>query len=118
MKRSTILLIIAILFLLTGCEQRTHEYTTVEGIVTNLEYEEDKFLPIPYYNSITKMTNIRQQYFPEHNYVTITYGDLSKTFDDKNLYNEVEIGDTVEITLHQVYDKNHSLIEEELELND
>ena len=53
---------------------------------------------------------------PESYRVTISYGDLTTTIDSMNLYSQVEVGSVIDITLHQVYDRNHNLVEQYLEL--
>lgn len=117
MKRfTTTLLIVFAIFLLTGCEQQQSQtFTTVVGIVTNMEHEDSQYIPIPYYNTNTKQTTIKFQFFPEHNYVTIAYDNLSQTFDDKELYNKVAIGDSVEVILHEVFEKGN-IVARNLEL--
>lgn len=95
--------------------QYTNEYTQVQGTVLSKEH--------------TDLEQIRKQHWtlggtrlvpqiiaPESYRVTISYGDLTTTIDSMNLYNQVEVGSVIDITLHQVYDRNHNLVEQYLEL--
>jgi len=61
-------------------------------------------------------TSFIQQWFPESNLVTVSYDDISATFDNKEVYEIVEEGDTIQVVLHQTYDKNGNLKKRSLDM--
>lgn len=94
--------IIAILtilcFPITGCADET-ETRIVKAKVTKKEYTES-YTDFGYYFDAWKgKYRWKFKTFPEKYDVTVTYNDISKTFDDKNFYESVEIGDTVDMKL-------------------
>lgn len=117
MKRSIALLIIFCLFL-TGCSQYVYKSNTVVGTVTSLEHENTKQIPYSFYNSTTDTVDIRYRIEPEHNYITVSYGNIVETFDDEDLFETVKVGSSIELNLIQTFDEDNNLVKEELELID
>lgn len=115
MKRFILLamIIVYLAFTLTGC-QLVVVKEEIEAVITDVQYEALSFLMLPTYNSITKTTEIRQQIVPAKYLVTITFEDVSETFNDKELYDSVKEGDTIQMVLYNWYDTNNNLIEQEL----
>lgn len=72
----------------------------ITGIVTKKEYKDSFLMVMP--------TTLMPHRFPEKYLVTITYNNLSETFDDKELYYQVEEGDTVDVML--LYGKKLELL--------
>lgn len=98
--------LISLLFLcviLAGCAKCINEYDkTVVGIVEGKEY-------IAAYNStymvpvhIGKVTTMqpRTRHHAAKYEVTIIVEDLSVTINDENLYNQYEIGDSIDMNIH------------------
>ena len=80
MKRF-ILLVAIMSFILTGCQKIVYrEHETVIGTVANMKYEEsyDRLIPL----RSGKVTFWARRSYPERFLVTITYNDLSETFDE------------------------------------
>ena len=109
MKRFIILITIIMCMLIVGCKSVVvRENITVSATISKMQYEDS----YTWYNPALKMV----QYFPEEYLVTISYGDISKTFDDQTLYQKVKEGDTIEIILCKEYDKNGNLLRQTLQL--
>ena len=116
MKRFLVVVIIMCV-ILTGCESNpSREQITfreqieeVSGIVTDKE-EQPELVFIPGMNAFLPTGKTRYL-------VTITYEHLSQTFENQDLYETVEEGDTIQVVLHetyignQVFDKTLKLIE-------
>lgn len=111
MKRFTVLLIIVIMCgVLTSCRQPIIDEEKIEvcATVAEMEYEESYCR----YNPTLRIL----EYVPEEYLVTITYEDISKTFDNKRLYKRVEEGDSIQIILYKKYDEDGKLIRQTLQL--
>ena len=94
--------------------QYTHEYTQVQGTVLSKEHKDLEVIHKEHWTF--GGTRSVPQVIPEYNHITIGYGDITTTIDSITLYNQVEVGSIINITLHQVYDSNHNMIEQYLEL--
>lgn len=100
---------IIICMILVGCNRVTEKKEQqVVGIVTHREFEEE------YYS--TKYVHVHRTLVPiSHHHpakylITITYEGIEQTFDNSTLYNKVDVGDSVEVTLVNGYNKNHELV--------
>jgi len=104
-------LINSIRLALRTASQEEHE---VMGTVTALEYHDSDttFTPI----NAGKVTTFMSHQHSEQYLITVTYQDLTDTFDDKTLYQRVQRGDSVKLILCNSYDKNHELIHQSLSL--
>lgn len=91
------------------------EENEVSTIIAEMQYESSYILQLPTYNSITKTTTIRQQPYPAKYLVTITYENISETFNDKTLFEKVKEGDIIQMILCKSYDKNGNLIKQTLQ---
>lgn len=108
MKRFTVLLAIIMCVALTGCQSViVREKIEVSATVTEMQYE-DSWI---FFNPALKMPQI----FPEEYLVTISYEDISETFDDKTLYESVEEGNTILMVLCKDYDEDGNLIKQTLQ---
>ena len=109
MIRRFCLVLAIICIVLTACHAVTSiEKVEVSGTVTQMQYEKD----FVRYNPALKMS----QLYPEQYLVTITYEDISETFDNQTLYEKVKEGDTVQIILCNGYDEERNLVWQGLEL--
>ena len=95
--------------------QYTNEYTQVQGTVLSKEHTDLEQIRKQHW-TLWGIRLVPQIIAPESYRVTISYGDLTTTIDSMNLYSQVEVGSVIDITLHQVYDRNHNLVEQYLEL--
>mgnify|MGYP000516744321 FL=1 len=62
-----------------------------------------------------KTTTLIPQTHPARYLVTISYEDVSETFNDRNLYENVKEGDTIQMVLYKGYDKDDNLIKQTLQ---
>lgn len=116
MKRFVLLVTIIMCVVLTGCQSLTvSEEIEVSAVIAEVQYKAPYILQLPTYDSISKTTKIRQQPYPAQYLVTITYKDISETFNDRDLYESVAEGDTIQIVLYKVYDKDGNLIKQTLQ---
>lgn len=114
-KRSIALIIILsiCLFLLAGCEKIVEEHTEeVTATVTDM-HRHSSYTTMTY-NPATK-TSI-PQFHPARYHVTITYGDLSQEFSSKNLYDSVNVSDTITVILYEGWNEDGELVKRELQL--
>ena len=111
MKRFIVLLIIVVMCgVLSSCREpiTSEEKIKVSATVTELEYEESYCR----YNPALRIL----EYVPEEYLVTIKYKDISKTFDNKRLYESVKEGDSIRVILYKKYDEDGKLIKQTLQL--
>lgn len=103
-NRSIILMFVLFSLMLSGCTNSkvivNEQKEEVTATVTSVE---EVFVPPTYYFSPATNTSMPFFYPNEYN-VTVTYDDLSQTFNDKSLYNSVNVGDTIQVILHEVVD--------------
>ena len=71
---------------------------------------------ITIYNSQTKSTTLIPIIHPEQYFVTITYKDISETFDSKSLYLSVKEEDKINMILINYYDGEDNLVKQTLKL--
>ena len=115
MKRFILLIVIITCVALTGCQTvESEERINVNATVTDMQYKGLYITMIPMSNG--KSINYLPQTHPARYLVTITYKDVSETFDDKNLYESVKEGDTIQMILYRGYDKDDNLIKQTLQL--
>lgn len=109
MKRFTVLLAIIIMcVVLTGCQSViVREKIEVSATVTEMQYE----VSLVWYNPALKMPQV----LPAEYLVTISYEDISETFDDQTLYESVKEGDTIQMILCKDYDEDGNLIKQTLQ---
>lgn len=116
MKR-LILLLIIICFCLTGCESiKLQKEFEVSATVSEKVYTSSYTTFITIYNSQTKSTSLIPLTYPEKYLITITYKDISETFDSKSLYLSVKEGDTINMVLCNYYDWDDNLVKQTLQL--
>lgn len=108
MKRFTVLLAIIICVVLTGCQSViTMEKVEVSATVVEMQYEDS----LIWYNPALKMP----QSLPAEYLVTISYEDISQTFNNQTLYESVNEGDTIQMILCKEYDEAGNLIRQTLQ---
>ena len=101
---SLILILVVILCTLTSCSKKTETIDIVEATVIDKEYVPHN----PVWNG---------KYFifvPDSYIVTIEYGEITKKFDDSDLYHRVKKGDTIQMELYTYY-LNGKIIAEDLQ---
>lgn len=103
-KKITILLSLILLCLsLTGCNKFKESWDTVE---TGTLYYKQYILPETkrYYTVMTTgKTSCRVPhtiYVPEKYYIIIKIDDTKYEFDDKDIYNNYHLGDSIEMNVH------------------
>lgn len=117
MKRFIWFIAIIMCVVFVSCQLATvEEKVEVSATITEMEYKASYVYFLPTYNSATKTTTIISQPHPAQYLVTITYENITQTFDDKDLYESVQKGDTIQIILCNYYDKDNNLLEQELKL--
>ena len=89
----------------------------ISGIVTNIQYEDSHITYVPRYNPATKTTMLSPIYHSAQYLVTITSSEenISQTFNNQTLYENVKVGDSLQMILRKDYDKNGELINKTLE---
>lgn len=114
MKRFILLIVMIMCVSLTGCQTiEKEEKIDVNATVTDMQYRSSYVVLIPLYNG--KTTTYIPQTYPARYLVTISYEDVSETFDDINLYENVKEGDTIQMVLYKGYDKDDNLIKQTLQ---
>ena len=117
MKRVVILLVIIVCLILISCKSCTiEEEIEVTAMVTEIRYLEACSTLTPMFNPSTKTTLLIPQNHPERYLVTITYENISTTFDDKTLYESVKSGDIIQMTLCKEYDVFRNVVNQTLQL--
>ena len=91
LKKMAVLLIAP--FLLVGCTEVTYEYTKVKGVVSYKYYDAPWLQPI----STGKVTTFIHH--PASYNVGILYEGVETNFNDEDLYDSLEIGDSLEVNL-------------------
>ena len=114
MKRFILIVVMIMCATLTGCEEiKKEEIINVDATVIDTQYQAMYTVFIPIFNG--KSIIVIPQVHPAEYNVTISYEDVSKTFNDKNLFMSVKDGDTIKMELHKYYDKDDTLVYEELQ---
>lgn len=117
MKRFILFVVIIMCMSLTGCQTiEKEEKISVNATVTDMQYQSSYITMIPISNG--KTTTFIQQVHPASYLVTISYGDVSETFNDKNLYENVKKGDHIQMVLYKCYDKDNNLIKQTLQFSE
>lgn len=116
MKRFILLIVFSMCVALTsGCQTIEKEKTIdVNATVTDKRYR-SSYVTMTHMR-IGKTTTLVPQPHPERYLVTISYENVSETFDDKDLYENVEVKDTIQMVLYKGYDRDDNLIEQKLQL--
>lgn len=115
MKRFILLVVIIMCVALTGCQTtEKEEKIDVNATVTDMQYQSSYVTMIPIFNG--KTTTLIPQTHPARYLVTISYEDVSETFDNSTLYENVKEGDTIQMVLYKGYDKDDNLIKQTLQL--
>lgn len=71
------------------------EIIEVNAIVTDVHYEAPYSIPVPIYmGTFSTVTTVSH---PERYDVTVTYNNITETFNNKDLYNAVKVGDYVTV---------------------
>ena len=114
MKRFILLVVIIMCVSLTGCQAiEKEEKIDVNATVTDIQYWSSYVTMMPIFNG--KTTTLIPQTHPARYLVTISYEDVSETFNDRNLYENVKEGDTIQMVLYKGYDKDDNLIKQTLQ---
>lgn len=93
----SMVVLIVIMLLITSEAVKTTTLKSIEvnAIVTDMHYEE------PYITTasilVGTISTVGKVSHPEKYHVTLTYNNITKTFDNKDLYNSVKIGDYVTV---------------------
>lgn len=113
MKRVILLFLVLICVLLTGCQKvEREERTVVTATVTNRNHAISYTTMMPIRNG--KITTYIPQYHPATYHVTVSYEGVKQTFNNQELYESVEVGDTLQVILYHGYDRDNKLIKETL----
>lgn len=112
-KVISLLLIVFVFSLLTGCVEE-YKRNKVDAVVIEKDYDEAKIT----YKTVTKngKTTKKAVREPEEYEVTIKYKDIEKEIEDEDLYNRVEVGDTLLVIYEQGLNKEGKVITESIEL--
>lgn len=104
-------------YLVEANNQTTYsqECSTVQGTVLSKEHKDIEVIR-EYKQLLFGGNRLIPHVIPEYNNVTIGYENITTTIDSITLYKEVEVGDVVEVTLHQEFDKNNNLVNQYLAL--
>lgn len=114
MKRFILLVVIIMCVALTGCQIiEKEEKIDVNATVTDMQYRSSYVTMMPIYTG--KTTTLIPQTHPARYLVTISYEDVSETFNNRNLYENVKEGDTIQMVLYKGYDKDGNLIKQTLQ---
>lgn len=115
MKRLIFLMFIILCFGLVGCQTIVEEETIeVKATVTSKEYKSAYVTMV--HVRVGNVTTIVPQTHPAKYYVTVTYEDVSETFNDMILYEELNEGDTLTVIFYRAYNEEHELVEKEIRL--
>ncbi|WP_353096211.1 hypothetical protein [Tissierella praeacuta] len=109
MKRLTLTLICILLSLTLISCTRYELVGEVDAVVINKEHKESytTMTVIPVFNGKTTMMIPRTQYHPERHYIELRYKDMTKTIDNEELYNTIDIDDIVKVNIKKrLYMKN------------
>ena len=90
------------------------ETISVTATITDKEYK--KTYTTMMHITTGKTTTLIPQIYPEKFLVTVEYQNLTETFDDEDLYNSVDCGDSIEIILYKTFNKKGKLLDESLKL--
>lgn len=113
MKRIILVSTIILCILLTGCQKIVEEETfEVNAVVTEKDYQGSYTTYIPM--RVGKVTMMSPQFHPAKHNVTITYEDISQTFNNEELYEKVSEGDTITVILYHGYNEDRELVKKEL----
>ena len=80
------------------------ETTVVQATVIDKEYIEDYYDFGYYYDWWKGKFRWKYKYFPQEFNVIIKYNDIVETFDNQELYEEVDIGDSIDVELTTYFD--------------
>lgn len=113
MKRVILLVLVLMCVILTGCQKvEREERTVVIATVTDQSHMLAYTTMMPIRNG--KITTYIPQYHPATYYVTVSYEGVKQTFNNQELYESVEVGDTLQVILYHGYDRDNKLIKETL----
>ena len=111
----TCLIIVCVIsFLKSNVVVDKEETISVTATITDKEYKKTSTTMM--HITTGKTTTLIPQIHPEKFFVTVEYKDLTETFDDEELYNSVECGDSIDITLYKTFNKKGELLDESLKL--
>ena len=102
---------------LSSCETiEKEEKLEVSATVIDKQYKNAYTTMMPVFNG--KTTTLIPQRHPALYLVTISYDDVSETFEDRKLYENVKKGDDIKMILYKGYDKKNNLIIKTIQLTD
>lgn len=112
----SVLMTVTVLFL-TGCMVDRWETKTVDALVIDKEYDppETKYKTVTDADGNTKKKRV---YEPAEYEVTIKYKDIVREYEDKDLYDRVEEGDTIKVYYKEGFNEEGELIRTTIELID
>lgn len=111
------ILLIVTLSILSGCGYTTKERNVI-ATVTSMEYTPSSTFPMPIYNPALKMPMIMYVPQPEKYEVVISYENVSRTYDNQELYDSVKVDDHLTMTLVEYYDDDGKLQGQDLKFPD
>lgn len=88
MKRFIFLVMVTIMCILAGCQKIATEKAEVNGTVVDMQYRRSYTTQMLL--STGKSTTLIYVNHPEQYLVTISYENVSETFDDKSLYKKCQ----------------------------
>lgn len=109
MKRFALVVLIIMCALVTACQSDiTEEQYEVTGVVSQKYVNTDL---------VRHRAGNRRRYRRMFRYcVTVTYEDVSTTFEDKELFDSLEEGDEIQVILSKSYDKEGKEVKTTLKL--
>lgn len=104
-----IVLIVLFVYILLSGEEYTTKERNVIATVTRMEYTPAQMAPVMHYNPVLKMP--MTMYVPcDAKYeVTISFEYTSETYDNQELYDSLDVGKRLDMTLVSFYDKKGHL---------
>ena len=109
-----LILVCVISFLKSNVVVDKEETLSVTATITDKEHK--KTYTTMMHITTGKTTTLIPQTHPEKFLVTVEYQNLTETFDDEDLYNSVDCGDSIEIILYKTFNKKGKLLDESLKL--
>lgn len=110
---SIILLVIIALFGLTSCGYHS-EHEVVKAEIINKEYVKSHSDYGYHYDFMKGDFRWKFKTIPAEYNVTVKYGDITATFNNRSLYDTYDIGEFIEVTLTSYYDPDGNISSQSL----
>lgn len=81
-------------------------------IVSEKEYKKETLVPMVDGKTIIPTT------IPVRYLLTVTYDKVNETFNNKELYENIQKGDQIRVILCNYYDRNYNLIDQRIKLRE